>query len=440
MFKRRWLRILAFLAFVPLGWMAIGQVSRPLAAEAKSQYEDIRLFTDVLALVRKSYVEDVPMQELIHGAINGMLAALDPHSSFMPPDIYKEMKDDTRGEFGGLGIEITIKDGMLTVVSPIEDTPAYRAGLQAGDQIVKIENDFTKDMSIMDAVKLMRGPKGSPIRITVMREEFEKPKEFNLVREIIKIRSVKARTLEDGYGYVRLAQFQERTDEELAKALKDLRKENKDKIKGLVLDLRNNPGGLLEQAVKVSDAFLGQGLIVYTDGREEGSHMEFSARPGSDEEGFPMVVLINGGSASASEIVAGALQDHDRAIILGTQSFGKGSVQTVIPLSDDSGLRLTTARYYTPQGTSIQARGITPDIVVTPAEVKKVNDTEHFREKDLINHFETAKPETPVTDEKQPLKFDLEAADREDYQLMRALDLLKGWHIFKDLKVTTPSA
>jgi carboxyl-terminal processing protease len=295
-------------------------------------------------------------------------------------------------------------------------------------------------MSIMDAVKLMRGPKGSPIRITIMRDEFEKPKEFSLVREIIKIRSVKARTLEDGYGYVRLAQFQERTDEELAKALKELRKENNGQIKGLLLDLRNNPGGLLEQAVKVSDAFLGQGMIVYTDGREEGSHMEFHARPGVDEEGFPMVVLINGGSASASEIVAGALQDHDRAIILGTQSFGKGSVQTVIPLSDDSGLRVTTARYYTPQGASIQARGITPDIAVPPAEVKKVNDAEHFREEDLVNHFETAKPEKPPAGAPQTRKFDLQAADRDDYQLMRALDLLKGWHIFKDLKEKTPSA
>lgn len=433
MFKRRWLRLLVLLACLLLGWPAVAQLTRPFSAEAKSQYEDIRLFTDVLALVRKSYVEEVPMQELIYGAIDGMLAALDPHSSFMPPDVYKEMKDDTRGEFGGIGIEITIKDGVLTVVSPIEDTPAYRAGLQAGDQIVKIEDGFTKDMSVMDAVKLMRGPKGSPIRITIIREAFEKPKEFELKREIIKIRSVKARTLEDGYGYVRLAQFQERTDEELAKALKDLRTENDGRLDGLVLDLRNNPGGLLEQAVKVSDLFLGKGLIVYTDGREEGSRMEFHARPGTAEEEFPLVVLINSGSASASEIVAGALQDHDRALVLGTQSFGKGSVQTVIPLSDNSGLRLTTARYYTPNGTSIQARGITPDIVVAPAELKNVGDGEHFREKDLNNHFDTEPLAAQPKDVESSRKFDLKAADRDDYQMMRALDLLKGWRVFQQL-------
>lgn len=433
MFKRRWLRLLVLLPCLPLGWLAVAQLTRPLAAEAKSQYEDIRLFTDVLALVRKSYVEEVPMQELIYGAIDGMLAALDPHSSFMPPDVYKEMKDDTRGEFGGIGIEITIKDGVLTVVSPIEDTPAYRAGLQAGDQIVKIEDGFTKDMSVMDAVKLMRGPKGSPIRITIFREAFEKPKEFELKREIIKILSVKARTLEDGYGYVRLAQFQERTDEELVKALKDLRKENGGRLNGLVLDLRNNPGGLLEQAVKVTDLFLGKGLIVYTDGREEGSRMEFHARPGTEEEDFPLVVLINSGSASASEIVAGALQDHDRALVLGTQSFGKGSVQTVIPLSDNSGLRLTTARYYTPSGTSIQARGITPDIVVAPAELKKVGEGDHFREKDLSNHFDTEPLEVQPKDVETTRKFDLKATDRDDYQLMRALDLLKGWRVFQGL-------
>ncbi|OHB33709.1 MAG: peptidase S41 [Desulfuromonadaceae bacterium GWC2_58_13] len=434
MFNKRWLRVLALLVFVPLGWFSIGQATRPISAEAKSQYEDIRLFTDVLSIVRKSYVEDVDMKDLIYGAINGMLASLDPHSSFMPPDVYKEMKVDTRGEFGGLGIEITIKDGILTIVSPIEDTPAYRAGLQAGDQIVKIENRFTKDINIMDAVKLMRGPKGSKISITVMRESFEKPREFLLVREIIKIHSVKSRTLEDGYGYVRLVQFQEPTSDELETALQELRKENNGSLKGLILDLRNNPGGLLEQAVKVSDTFLADGLIVYTDGREEGSRMEFSAHAKGTESDYPMAVLINGGSASASEIVAGALQDHERAIIIGTQSFGKGSVQTIIPLSDDSGLRLTTARYYTPQGTSIQARGITPDIVVSQVEVKKAEDAEHFREKDLKNHFETSDTNSEEAIDSDLQKFNLESDDRNDYQLMRALDLLKGLQIFKNMK------
>lgn len=435
MFNRRWLNVLLLLLFVPLGWFSVGQISPPKYAEAKSQYEDLRLFSDVLALVRKSYVEDVDMKDLIYGAINGMLASLDPHSSFMPPDVYKEMKVDTRGEFGGLGIEITIKDGILTIVSPIEDTPAYHAGLQAGDQIVKIEDRFAKDISIMDAVKLMRGPKGSKIRITIMRESFDKPQDFSLVREIIKIRSVKSRTLEDGYVYVRLVQFQERTSDELEKALAELHRENPGPLKGLVLDLRNNPGGLLEQAVKVSDLFLSDGLIVYTDGREEGSKMEFSAHAAKTEGDFPMVVLINGGSASASEIVSGALQDHERAIILGTQSFGKGSVQTIIPLSDDSGLRLTTARYYTPKGTSIQARGITPDIQVAPVEVKKAEETDHFREKDLKNHFETLAAPAEKSVPTPGRKFDLNPADRNDYQLMRALDLLKGLHIFRDRKI-----
>ncbi len=434
MFNKRWFRVLVLLVFVPLGWFSIGQMTRPHSAEAQSHYEDIRLFTDVLSIVRKSYVEDVDMKDLIYGAINGMLASLDPHSSFMPPDVYKEMKVDTRGEFGGLGIEITVKNGILTIVSPIEDTPAYRAGLQAGDQIVKIEDRFTKDISIMDAVKLMRGPKGSKLTITIMRDSFGKPQDFLLVREIIKIRSVKSRTLEDGYGYVRLVQFQERSSDDLEAALKELRKQNDGSLKGLVLDLRNNPGGLLDQAVKVSDIFLADGLIVYTDGREEGSRMEFSAHPKGTEADYPMVVLINGGSASASEIVSGALQDRERAIVMGTQSFGKGSVQTIIPLSDDSGLRLTTARYYTPRGTSIQARGITPDIVVSPDEVKKVEEGDLFREKDLKNHILTPDAEGEVQGDPALHKFDLESSDRSDYQLMRALDLLKGLYIFKGLK------
>jgi carboxyl-terminal processing protease len=437
MINRRWFQIFLLLVFVLLGWISIGQVSRPQLAEAKSQYEDLRLFSDVLSLVRKSYVEDVDMKELIYGAINGMLASLDPHSSFMQPDVYKEMKVDTQGEFGGLGIEITIKNGILTIVSPIEDTPAYRAGLQAADQIVKIEDRFAKDINIMDAVKLMRGPKGSKVSITIMRESFDKPQVFSLVREIIKIRSVKPRTLEDGYVYVRLAQFQERTSDELQKALAELRKENNGTLKGLVLDLRNNPGGLLEQAVRVSDVFLTDELIVYTDGREEGSRMEFSAHAAKTEANVPMVVLINGGSASASEIVSGALQDHERAIIMGTQSFGKGSVQTIIPLSDGSGLRLTTARYYTPNGTSIQARGITPDIEVVPVEVKKIEDFDHFREKDLKNHFETLEAPAEKKEQAPGGKFELKPTDRNDYQLMRALDLLKGLYLFRDRKVPT---
>ena len=438
--RRKWpVVIIPFLTFVVMGWMSFGQVNRIGTAEATPpQYQDLQLFTDVLSIVRKSYVEEVEMKDLIYGAINGMLASLDPHSAFMPPDLYKEMMIDTSGEFGGLGIEITIKDGILTIVSPIEDTPAYRAGLQAGDQILKIEEQFTKDLSIMDAVKMMRGPKGTKISITIMRESFDKPQEFTLVREIITVKSVKSNILEDGYAYVRVAQFQERTATDLRDALESLRPQNGDSLRGLILDLRNNPGGLLDQAVKISDIFLPSGLIVYTEGREEGSQMKFSATAKNTEANFPMVVLINGGSASASEIVAGALQDHGRAVVMGTQSFGKGSVQTIIPLSDDSGLRLTTARYYTPNGTSIQATGIIPDILVNPVEVKEAEEGALFREKDLKNHFETPseKSDQNLPDENEGRMFQLNEEHRDDYQLMRALDLLKGWHIFKALDRT----
>ncbi len=435
MLKSKGFRTLVLLLLLmTLGWISFGSESRPPLAEAAEDYQELQLFTDVLAIVRRSYVEEVPMKDLVYGAINGMLAALDPHSSFMPPDVYKEMKIDTRGEFGGLGIEITIRDGALTIVSPIEDTPAFRAGLQAGDQILKIEDKLTKDMSIMDAVKLMRGPKGAKITITILRQSFEKPQEYTLEREIIKIKSVKGKTLQEGYAYLRITQFQERTGDDLLRLLQTLRDANQGQLKGLILDLRNNPGGLLEQAVSVSDAFLRQGLIVYTDGREEGSKMEFTAQDPGTEPGYPMVVLVNGGSASASEIVAGALQDHGRAVILGTQSFGKGSVQTILPLSDNSGLRLTTARYFTPQGTSIQAKGITPDIVVDQLELQASKEGRSFREEDLKNHFETPRPpqgDTEPEGELQPLP---DGDIQRDYQLMRALDLLKGLQLFEGFK------
>jgi carboxyl-terminal processing protease len=406
------------------------------AAEGGNDYEAIEMFTDVLAIVKKNYVEEVDTKKLIYGAINGMLASLDPHSSFMPPDMYKEMKIDTKGSFGGLGIEITIKDGFLTVISPIEDTPAFRSGIKAGDQIIKIENKFTKDMTIMDAVKRMRGPKGTKVTITIMREGFDKPRDFTLTRDIIQIKSVKFKTLESGYGYVRLTQFQEKTDDDLSKALNSLKQENNGKLKGLILDLRNNPGGLLDQAVKVCDHFIDNGLIVYTEGRDPESKMKFTASKGDKEPHYPIVVLINGGSASASEIVAGALQDHNRAVIMGTQSFGKGSVQTIIPLSEDSGLRLTTALYYTPKGRSIQAKGITPDITVEPMELAANEKKEpmHIREKDLENHFEigTKDSETEKKQLKQPV-INIDEQMRGDYQILRALDLLRGWDILKNI-------
>lgn len=378
---------------VVLALVGIG-AHRKCAAEGPSgtsDYESIELFTDVLSIIKKNYVEEVDTKKLIYGAINGMLSSLDPHSQFMPPDMFKELKIDTKGSFGGLGIEISVKDGFLTVISPIEDTPAFKAGIKAGDQIIKIEDKFTKDMNIMDAVKLMRGTKGTKVTLMIMREGFDKPKEFTLVRDVIQVKSVKSKLLDKGFGYVRIAQFQEKTDEDLTKALKSLKEENHGPLQGLVLDLRNDPGGLLDQAVKVADHFIDDGLIVYTEGRDPESKMKFSARKGNKEPHYPIVVLINGGSASASEIVSGALQDHGRALIMGTQSFGKGSVQTIIPLADDAGLRLTTARYYTPNGRSIQAKGITPDIEVEQVEVKATEKKNllHIREKDLEHHFES---------------------------------------------------
>ncbi|HMN01562.1 S41 family peptidase [Geobacter anodireducens] len=419
--------------------LGVVAVQKQCAAEGGNDYESIELFTDVLAIVKKSYVEEVDTKKLIYGAINGMLASLDPHSSFMPPDMYKEMKIDTKGSFGGLGIEITIKDGLLTVISPIEDTPAFRAGIKAGDQILKIEDRFTKDMTIMDAVKRMRGPKGTKVTLTIMREGFDKPKEFTLVRDTIQVKSVRFRSMDQGYGYIRIAQFQEKTDDDLVKALKALKEENGGELRGLVLDLRNDPGGLLDQAVKVADHFIEDGLIVYTEGRERESRMQFSARKLGTEPNYPMVVLINSGSASASEIVAGALQDHKRAVVMGTQSFGKGSVQTIIPLSDESGLRLTTARYFTPGGRSIQAKGITPDIVVERAEIQSTEKMEgHIREKDLENHFDSGAQDgsdkkQKGTDKSASTASKADEQLKSDYQVMRALDLLKGWEILKTI-------
>lgn len=414
-------------------------------AQSGKEYEYIGLLTDVMTIVKKSYVEEVDSKKLIYGAINGMLSALDPHSSFMSPESFKELKTETKGAFGGLGIEISMKDGILTVIAPIEDTPAQRVGIKAGDQILKIDDKFTKDLTITESVKRMRGAKGSKVILTIMREGFERPKDFPLVRDIIQVKSVKSRMLDNGYGYVRIAQFQERTDEDVAKALKSLVEENKGKqLSGLVLDLRNDPGGLLDQAVRVADHFIENGkLIVYTEGRDKDAKMQFHASARSKESDYPIVILINSGSASASEIVAGALQDHKRAIVLGTQSFGKGSVQTIIPLADDSGLRLTTARYFTPLGRSIQAKGITPDIVVEQMDMPKQSRRESMfiREKDLENHFEN-KDETGKSEEKKDSsKEQQEVTDpkkpvdplKVDYQLVRALDLLKGWEILKKM-------
>jgi carboxyl-terminal processing protease len=342
----------------------------------------------------------------------------------MPPDVYKELQVETKGSFGGIGIEITIKEGVLTIISPIEDTPAFRAGLKAGDSIVKIDGVLTENMSLFDAVKKMRGLTGTKVTISIMREGFTEPQEFVLSREIIRITSVKNKLLEESIGYLRISQFQEKTEEEFSKALDTLEK-GTTPLTGLILDLRNNPGGLLDQAVKVCDEFLEQGLIVYTQGRNEMQQMKFTATPNKKPHSYPLIVLVNAGSASGSEIVAGALQDHNRAVIVGTTTFGKGSVQTIIPLEDGSGLRLTTARYYTPRGTSIQAKGIIPDVVVKEGATlrkEEKKETTMIKEKDLEGHFEPEEKakEASVTDNEET-----------DMPLARAVQLLKGWHILK---------
>ena len=423
------------------------QASKVATAGDNSTYEQLRLFASVLDLVQRDYVEPVDSQKLIYGAIDGMLTSLDPHSSFMKPEDFKELKVETKGSFTGIGIEITLVDRVLTVVSPIEGTPAYRAGLKANDKILKIDGKSTKNMSLMEAVKLLRGPKGTKVTVSIYRKGWHDLKDFVLVRDVIPIKSVKNRMLEDGYGYVRITNFQSKTSADLHKALKKL--SSKHKLKGLVLDLRNNPGGLLDQAVKVSDTFLSEGLIVYTDGRLKEQQMRFTAHKSGTEPNYPIVVLVNEGSASASEIVAGALQDHKRAIILGMQTFGKGSVQTIIPLEDGAAVRLTTARYYTPNGRSIQAKGITPDIIVPfiPEKEKKTDDDNGFhflKEKDLEGHLSgedenTNKKDADVHKEKQSRKdkstgkAESEKKDEEkpmDNQMKEALRILKAWTIF----------
>lgn len=426
-------KIILLIVLICLGTLSLPLYDLSAAQNEQKDYQMLELFTDVLSIIRKSYVEQTDTTDLIYGAIRGMLATLDPHSSFLTPEMYQEMKDDTHGEFGGLGIEVTKKDGLLVVVSPIEDTPAFAAGIKAGDQIIKIGDLPTKDMDLVEAVRMLRGPKGAAVSIWIWREGFTEPQEFKLVRDTIQLRSVKSKLLKPGYAYVRLSQFQARTGSDLQAQLKQLKTEADDPLKGLVLDLRNNPGGLLDQAVAVSDLFLSEGLIVYTEGREEGSRLQFRAKSEGTEPNYPIVVLINGGSASAAEIVAGALKDHGRAVLLGEQTFGKGSVQSVVPLGDDSGLRLTTARYFTPAGISIQARGIMPDISVPQQNGEAKPENHPLREKDLEHHFQPLKNMQPEP-EQGPADEQLGEDVKSDYQLMRALDLLKGLDILSRSK------
>ncbi len=396
--------------------------------------DELRTFTEIYARIKTDYVEPVEDKKLLEEAIQGMLAGLDPHSSYLDAEGFRDVRVETEGQFGGLGIEVTMENGFVKVVSPIEDTPAAGAGLKPGDLIIRLDEKAVKGMQLTDAVRLMRGKPGSDIVLTVVREGSNKPLKFTVTRAVIKIQSVKQRLLEPGYGYVRITQFQSGTPKALTAAVKKLETDNKGTLKGLVLDLRNNPGGVLNAAVGVSDAFLEKGLIVYTEGRVADSRLKFSATPGDIMNGAPMVVLVNSGSASASEIVAGALQDHKRAVIMGTKTFGKGSVQTILPVSNGAALKLTTARYYTPDGRSIQASGIVPDIVTEDAKITRNTDTSgRLREADLVRHLENANTDVKTIDVPKPGESagpGAKTTPDEDYQLQEGLNLLKGIAIF----------
>ena len=406
-----------------------------VSARDKNIYKEIKTFNEVLDMVQKNYVDEVDSTVLIQGAINGMIKSLDPHSAYMTAELYKELEVETQGRFGGIGIEITILKDVLTVVSPIEDTPAYKAGVKSGDQIIKIDGKSTKDITIMEAVKKLRGLKDTKVTITIFRENMEKPKDIVLTRATIQIKSVKAKAFDDHIGYIRIASFHERTAVDLKKALAEVTEKTKP-MKGLVLDLRNDPGGLLNQAIEVSDMFLKSGIIVSTRGRTKNMGTKTMARDnGSKEITVPVVVLVNEGTASAAEIVAGALQDNGRALIVGTQTFGKASVQTVIPLEGGSALKLTTARYYTPKGRSIQAEGIKPDIIiklVKPSDDPENGLTERLREKDLKGHIKPAKEDGTQLDESKVDGLKETADLAKDNQLKTAVDILKSWHIMKN--------
>jgi carboxyl-terminal processing protease len=397
-------------------------------AVAPLPLDELRTFTEVFSRIQSDYVEPVDDKKILKDAIQGMLTGLDPHSTYLDPEGYKEIRIGTEGQFGGLGIEVTMENGFVKVVTPIEDTPAAKAGVKTGDLIIQLDNKPVKGMTLTEAVRLMRGRPGSKIKLTIIREGEDKPLNISVMRAVIKLQSVKRRLLEKNYGYIRLTQFQGNSAKNLETELARLRKENNGALNGLILDLRNNPGGVLSGAVTISDMFLDKGLIVYTEGRTADSELRYSATPGDLINGAPMVVLINGGSASASEIVAGALQDHKRAIIMGTRSFGKGSVQTILPISNGAALKLTTARYYTPNGRSIQASGIEPDIVTEEAKLTLTEKRATLKEADLAGHLNN--------DKSPEVKESAGTSSRatQDYQLQEALNLLKGINIHKQAK------
>lgn len=422
-------------AGVTLDMTVLAQREQPRESAIPLPVDELRTFTEVFARIKTDYVEPVTDKKLLEDSIQGMLAGLDPHSAYLDSDSFKDIRVETEGQFGGLGIEVTMENGFVKVVSPIEDTPAAAAGLKTGDLVIRLDDKAVKGMTLTDAVRLMRGKPGTDIVLTVVREGSSKPLKFTVTRAVIKIQSVKSKLLDPGYGYVRITQFQAGTSKNLQAALKKLETDNKGPLRGMVLDLRNNPGGVLNAAVAVSDAFLNKGLIVYTEGRVSDSKLKFSAAPGDILNGAPMVVLVNGGSASASEIVAGALQDHKRAVIMGTKTFGKGSVQTIVPVSNGAALKITTARYYTPDGRSIQAAGITPDITTEEAKITRNEASARLREADLARHLENENGGGASDVKTEPGKPDERAGKplppNEDYQLQEALNLLKGIAIYK---------
>jgi carboxyl-terminal processing protease len=393
--------------------------------------DEIRTFTEVFSKIKNDYVEEVDDEKLLEDAIRGMLAGLDPHSTYLDRESYKELQEGTTGEFGGLGIEVGMENGFVKVIAPIDDTPAKKAGIEAGDLIIKLDDTPVKGLSLNDAISRMRGKPGTDITLTIIRNGEEKPLVITITRAIIRVNSVRARTLEPGYGYLRISSFQANTGRDLRQELDRLSEENDYKLKGVVMDLRNNPGGVLNAAVEVSDLFLDKGLIVYTEGRIKNSDLKFNARPLNVVRDLPIVILVNEGSASASEIVAGALQDHDRAVIVGQQTFGKGSVQTILPMADDAAVKLTTARYFTPSGRSIQASGITPDIIIDKLTVERVEEDGNgiVKEADLSGHLENTQPDeetdAEVAEDEKP-QTEKRRLSITDYELYEALNILKG--------------
>lgn len=422
-------------SFIAIGGSVFADRSQTADLAKMVPFEELRTFTEVFHKIKSDYVEEVDDKTLLEHAISGMLNGLDPHSGYLTPDVYQEIQIGTTGEFGGLGIEVGMENGFVKVIAPIDDTPAQRAGIQAGDLVVRLDDTPVKGMTLTDAVKIMRGKPGTSIKLTIVRESEDKPITVTIVRDIIQVKSVKSRTLEPGYGYVRISHFQSHTREDLRKAIRKLKKKSKQRLKGLVLDLRNNPGGILNAAVAVSDAFLTRGLIVYTEGRVDDASFKFRARRDDWLNGAPMVVLVNGGSASASEIVAGALQDHKRAVIMGSKTFGKGSVQTILPMNGGAALKLTTARYYTPSGRSIQAQGIEPDIVLKKIEISSVetDDDSRLKEADLARHLTNDDSDAGKNgnNKKQTHQKDKEPLVKRDYGVYEALNLLKGLNILK---------